>query len=183
MFTHDELIIIGAHWLYTKKRCVLVLMEPTCIYNHEQPDVLALRDMDVFSVEAKADRSDFAKDNKKTWRRRKYIKRMSHYAWFIFDEDLKIDLKKVPTNEGVLIAKKTKNRVIIREVKKPIFQPETNRLGVRLLMISQYKQVAMFGRAGNFYNYETLDLEMRTIEKLARDSNRTWVQKKAKRIF
>lgn len=183
MLTHDELIIIAAHWLYTKKRCALVLMEPTCIYNHEQPDVLALKDMAVFSVEAKAYKADFTKDKKKTWRRRKYIKRMSHYAWFIFDEDLKIDLKKVPKNEGVLIAKKTKNRVIIREVKKPIFQPETNRLGVRLLMISQYKQVAMFGRAGNFYNYETLDLEMRTIEKLARDSNRTWVQKKAKRIF
>lgn len=108
---------------------------------------------------------------------------MSHYAWFIFDEGLKIDLKKVPKNEGVLIAKKTKKRVIIKEVKKPIFQEETNRLGVRMLMISQYKQVAMFGRAGNFYNYDILDLKTRTIEKLARDSNRTWVQKKAKRIF
>ena len=61
----------------------------------------------------------------------------------------------------------------IKEVKKPIFQEETNRLGVRMLMISQYKQVAMFGRVGNFYNYDVLDLEMRTIEKLVRDSNRT----------
>lgn len=148
-------------------------MEPTYIYNHEQPDVLALKDMVVFSVEAKADKADFTKDKKKTWRHRKYIKRMSHYAWFIFDEDLKIDLKKVPQNEGVLIAKKIKNRVIIKEVKKPIFQEETNRLGVRMLMISQYKQVAMFGRVGNFYNYDVLDLEMRTIEKLVRDSNRT----------
>ena len=103
MLTHDELIIIAAHWLYTKKRCALVLMEPTCIYNHEQPDVLALKDMAVFSVEAKADKADFMKDNKR---------RMSHYAWFIFDEGLKIDLKKVPKNEGVLIAKKTKNALL-----------------------------------------------------------------------
>ena len=52
MLTHDELIIIAAHWLYTKKRCALVLMEPTCIYNHEQPDVLALKDMAVFTLAA-----------------------------------------------------------------------------------------------------------------------------------
>ncbi len=183
MFTHDELIIIGAHWLYTKKRCALVLMEPTCVYNHEQPDVFALKDMTVFSIEAKADKADFARDKKKTWRRRRYIKRMSHFAWFIFDEELKIDLKKVPKNEGVLLVKKTKNRITIKEVKKPIYQPETNEIGVRMLIISQYKQVAMFGRVGNYYNYDTLDLELRVVEKLARDSNRNWVQHKAQKIF
>ena len=183
MLTHDELIIIGAHWLHTKMRCSLVLMEPTCIYNHEQPDVFAIKGMNVFSIEAKAHKADFLRDKKKTWRRRRYIQRMSNYAWFIFDEDLGVDLKKVPKNEGVLLVKRTAKRITIRQAKKPTYLAETNLYGVLNLMISQYKQVAMFRRCGNYYNYDTLNLEQRTLEKFARDANRDWVQHKAKKIF
>ena len=183
MLTHDELIVIGAHWLYTKMRCSLVLMEPTCIYNHEQPDVFALKGMTSFSIEAKAHAGDFLRDKKKTWRRRKYIRRMSNYAWFIFDETLGVDLKKVPKNEGVLLVRRTEKRVAIRQVKKPEFLAETNLCGVMNLMVSQYKQVAMFGRAGNFYNYDILHLEQRVLEKFARDANRGWIQRKAQKIF
>lgn len=139
--------------------------------------------MNVFSIEAKAHKSDFLRDKKKTWRRRRYIQRMSNYAWFIFDEDLGVDLKKVPKNEGVLLVKRTAKRITIRQVKKPTYLAETNQFGVLNLMISQYKQVAMFGRCGNYYNYDTLNLEQRVLEKFARDANRDWVQHKAKKIF
>lgn len=59
--------------------------------------------MCVLSIEAKSHNSDFLRDKKKTWRRRRNIQRMSNFAGFIFNEDMNVDLKKIPKTKALFL--------------------------------------------------------------------------------
>lgn len=70
MMTHDELVVLSARWLRTKKRLPIVLQDVRCMMVQEQPDAIGWNNSG-FSVlvECKASREDLARDRDKPFRK------------------------------------------------------------------------------------------------------------------
>lgn len=96
--THNELVDIGAKWLYNQGYKVALKQLVTC--NLENPDVLGFAPNCSFLLEAKVSRADFLADKKKYFRRRPDTG-MGIYRSFICPKNL-IKPEELPENWGLI---------------------------------------------------------------------------------
>lgn len=115
MITHSELIERGVKWLRNTKGYVTVVSEAACMAIFERPDAIAFAPCKHSTLlEAKASRSDFFADRKKTHRTKYGMGNMRYYitpARMVNPEEL-------PEGWGLLWVYPT----ITRMVKKPEFR-------------------------------------------------------------
>lgn len=100
MFTHQDLVVIGARYARNRMLCGIVFQEHKCVTTREIVDVAAYRAGVMINIEAKATRSDFLKD--KTKPHRKHPERgVGHYRFYIAPVGL-ISPEELPPRWGLL---------------------------------------------------------------------------------
>lgn len=100
MFTHQDLVVIGARYARNRMLCGIVFQEHKCVTTREIVDVAAYRAGIMINIEAKATRADFLKDKTKPHRKHPE-KGVGHYRFYIAPIGL-ISPEELPPRWGLL---------------------------------------------------------------------------------
>lgn len=108
--THNHLILKAINWLKTAKKCPTVLAELSSA-RREIPDAIGWRARGLsVLVECKVSRSDFLKDNQKSFRMPGAG--MGRERWYMVTPGVIKDLEEVPTGWGVIEVQDGRCRVL-----------------------------------------------------------------------
>jgi hypothetical protein len=112
--THAELVTFAERWLRAGRRLPIVLCDVRCVVVSEMPDAIGFtnRGYSVL-VECKASRADFARDEKK-WFRRAPELGMGYERWFCAPPGI-IRVEELPPQWGFLEPRGPKRARIIRK--------------------------------------------------------------------
>ena len=128
--SHDDLVKIAAQWLI-KKRYPIVITEIACAVG-EEPDAIGFKDGSSTLIECKANRPDFKRDSKKTYRRNECKTALGSYRYYCAPKNL-IKLEELPKKWGLLEV--DPESLNVRCVFKPVvFQNKCYRSEVYMLM-------------------------------------------------
>lgn len=117
--THDALVTAAAKWL--RKKHPIVLSDVRCAVTSEQPDVIGWTNGGFSSVvECKVSRADFARDEKK-WFRRSPENGMGYYRWIAAPAEL-LRAEDVPEKWGLVVMLWARGRMSIVRQAEPFYQ-------------------------------------------------------------
>jgi hypothetical protein len=147
---HQNLVVLAARWLETKKRCSVVITEMTG-GSTETADAIGWRRHTSFLVECKTSRSDFHADKKKISRRDPFHA-IGEWRYYLVPAGL-VAVEELPAQWGLLEVRAGK----VVETKQADFFHETNRSYEIATLISALRRIGHTCPRGVAINCYTIE--------------------------